>query len=118
MRKAGDDIITALKKAGPIRLRPILMTTFAMIFGMLPIALGWGTGGGGRAGLAIVVVGGLISSTFLTLVFVPVMYLVMDQLRTWSLKHLFRRYAAPDFSGYTRIFKRKQERKYIKGLDQ
>ncbi len=70
----------ALLKAGPIRLRPILMTTLAMIFGMLPIALGTGAGAESRAPMAVAVIGGLITSTLLTLVVVPVVYTLMDDL--------------------------------------
>jgi len=73
----------ALLKAGPVRLRPILMTTAAMIFGMLPIALGIGGGGSGgeqRAPMAVAVIGGLITSTLLTLILVPVVYTLMDDL--------------------------------------
>jgi len=73
----------ALLKAGPVRLRPILMTTAAMIFGMLPIALGIGGGGSGgeqRAPMAVAVIGGLITSTLLTLILVPVVYTMMDDL--------------------------------------
>lgn len=77
----------ALLKAGPTRLRPILMTTFAMIFGMLPIALGTGAGSESRAPMAVAVIGGLTTSTFLTLVVVPVVYVLVDRLRIrgrWS----------------------------------
>jgi multidrug efflux pump subunit AcrB len=70
----------ALLKAGPIRLRPILMTTAAMVFGMLPIALGLGVGGRQRAPMAVVVVGGLLASTLLTLIVVPVVYTLLDEL--------------------------------------
>jgi HAE1 family hydrophobic/amphiphilic exporter-1 len=71
----------ALLKAGPVRLRPILMTTAAMIFGMLPIALGiGGSGGEQRAPMAVAVIGGLITSTLLTLILVPVVYTIMDDL--------------------------------------
>lgn len=73
-REEGMGIREALLHAAPIRLRPILMTTFAMIFGMLPIALSMGEGAKGNESLAIVVIGGLITSTFLTLVVVPVVY--------------------------------------------
>ncbi len=66
--------------AGPIRLRPILMTTFAMIFGMLPLALGLGPGAEIRAPMARAVIGGLISSTILTLVVVPVVYTIIDDI--------------------------------------
>jgi HAE1 family hydrophobic/amphiphilic exporter-1 len=71
----------ALLVAGPIRLRPILMTTAAMILGMLPVALGLGEGGEGRAPMAIVVIGGLITSTALTLVVVPVVFSLIEGLR-------------------------------------
>jgi hydrophobic/amphiphilic exporter-1 (mainly G- bacteria), HAE1 family len=70
----GMSIRDALLHAAPIRLRPILMTTFAMIAGMLPIAMSLGEGSKGREGLATVVIGGLLTSTFLTLVVVPVVY--------------------------------------------
>jgi hydrophobic/amphiphilic exporter-1 (mainly G- bacteria), HAE1 family len=71
----------ALLVAGPIRLRPILMTTAAMILGMLPVALALGEGGEGRAPMAVVVIGGLVTSTMLTLVVVPVVYSLVEGLR-------------------------------------
>ncbi len=71
----------ALLAAGPIRLRPILMTTMAMILGMMPVALALGEGGETRAAMAIVVIGGLITSTLLTLVVVPVGYSLVEGLR-------------------------------------
>ncbi len=78
MRKEGKSTIEALILANHARLRPILMTTIAMIFGMLPIALASGAGAEWKNGLAWVIVGGLISSLFLTLIVVPVVYLVFD----------------------------------------
>jgi hypothetical protein len=74
----GSDYAPALLFAGPIRLRPILMTTFAMIFGMLPLALGLNEGSSGRQALPVTVIGGLLTSTFLTLVVVPVVYERME----------------------------------------
>jgi hydrophobic/amphiphilic exporter-1 (mainly G- bacteria), HAE1 family len=74
MREEGMSIKEALLHAGPVRLRPILMTTFAMICGMLPLALGLNEGSSGRQALPITVIGGLLTSTFLTLVVVPVVY--------------------------------------------
>jgi len=71
----------ALLLAGPVRLRPILMTTSAMILGMLPVALALGEGGEQRAPMAVVVIGGLITSTMLTLVVVPVVYSLFEGLR-------------------------------------
>ncbi len=73
----------AVIQAGRTRLRPIVMTTLAMIFGMLPLFLGLGAGAEGRAPMARAVVGGLLTSTFLTLLVVPVMYTVMDDFGGW-----------------------------------
>lgn len=74
----GMDRLSAILKAGPVRLRPILMTTLAMIFGMLPIALGHGSGSESRAPMAMAVIGGLTTSTLLTLIVVPVVYTLVD----------------------------------------
>ncbi|NCO69291.1 MAG: efflux RND transporter permease subunit, partial [Acidobacteria bacterium] len=71
-RRAGVDRRTALIEAGRIRLRPIMMTTLAMIFGMMPLALAIGQGAEMRAPMARAVVGGLLTSTLLTLIVVPV----------------------------------------------
>jgi hydrophobic/amphiphilic exporter-1 (mainly G- bacteria), HAE1 family len=86
LRKRGLARDDAILRAGPVRLRPILMTTTAMVFGMLPVALGIGAGSEMRAPMAICVIGGLLSSMFLTLVLVPVVYTLMD-----DLSHRFRR---------------------------
>ena len=88
-RDAGDDTKLALENAGATRLRPILMTTAAMIFGMLPVAIGHGEGGEVRAPMGVTIIGGLITSTILTLVVVPVIYSLMDGLvvrsgRLWN----------------------------------
>lgn len=80
-RKAeGESTYNALIQANHARLRPILMTTIAMVFGMLPIALASGAGAEMNKGLAWVVIGGLISSLFLTLIIVPVVYAIFDSL--------------------------------------
>ena len=79
-RARGTDRRTALIDAGQIRLRPIVMTTLAMIFGMLPLALALGAGAEFRAPMARAVIGGLITSTLLTLVVVPVVYSLFDDL--------------------------------------
>lgn len=76
----GASTYQALLDANHARLRPILMTTIAMVFGMLPIALASGAGAEWKNGLAWVIIGGLISSLFLTLVVVPVMYSIFDKL--------------------------------------
>ena len=79
-RAKGVSRTDAILDAGPIRLRPILMTAFATIFGMLPLALGLGPGAEMRAGMARAVIGGMISSTVLTMVVVPVVYTVIDDI--------------------------------------
>ena len=77
LREDGVDAREALLHAGPLRLRPILMTTFATIGGMLPLALGIETGSSTQAPLATVVIGGLITSTMLSLLVVPTLYLLI-----------------------------------------
>ena len=74
LRGEGKNLLDAVVEASRIRLRPILMTSFATIFGVLPIALGIGAGGESRMPLGISVVGGMVFSTFLTLILVPVVY--------------------------------------------
>jgi HAE1 family hydrophobic/amphiphilic exporter-1 len=82
-RAAGRDRRDALIDAGELRLRPIVMTTLAMIFGMLPTALALGAGSEFRAPMAHAVIGGLITSTLLTLVVVPVVYTYLDDFGSW-----------------------------------
>jgi len=89
-RRDGRPRREAVIEAGRTRLRPIIMTTMAMIFGMLPLFFGIGAGGEGRAPMARAVVGGLLTSTLLTLLVVPVMYTYMDDLGSW-LKRKWRR---------------------------
>jgi HAE1 family hydrophobic/amphiphilic exporter-1 len=89
LRRQGMDRRTALVTAGRTRLRPIMMTTLAMIFGMLPLALGIGQGAEMRAPMGRAVIGGLITSTVLTLVVVPVVYSLFDDFAGW----LHRRWA-------------------------
>ena len=72
----------AILQAGPVRLRPILMTTVAMVFGMLPVAFGMGEGSETRAPMGIAVIGGLLTSLFLTLVVVPAAYDLFDDWQT------------------------------------
>ena len=81
LRETGKDISEALIEAGNVRLRPILMTTAAMIFGMMPIALGIGAGAELRQSMGVVLVGGLITSTLLTLVVIPAVYLMVDKMK-------------------------------------
>jgi HAE1 family hydrophobic/amphiphilic exporter-1 len=91
LRAKGRSTFDALMEAGPIRLRPILMTTAAMVFGMFPVALALGEGGETRAPMAVAVIGGLITSTLLTLVVVPVVYTMMDRLTSGRTAQWFSR---------------------------
>jgi len=79
-RLAGEERSDAILDAGAQRLRPILMTTCATILGMLPIALGYGAGAELRAPMAVAIIGGLITSTLLSLIVVPVAYTLVDDL--------------------------------------
>ena len=91
LRSRGLPRREALITAGRTRLRPILMTTLAMIFGMLPLALALGTGAEMRAPMARAVIGGMITSTFLTLLVVPVVYSLLDDLSQWVGRRRERR---------------------------
>ena len=82
-RRAGASLHDALLQAGQVRLRPILMTTAAMIGGMTPLALGLGEGGEVQAPMGRAIIGGVITSTLLTLVVVPVLYTWLDRLAEW-----------------------------------
>jgi HAE1 family hydrophobic/amphiphilic exporter-1 len=93
LQRAGLGRKDALVEAGHTRLRPIIMTTMAMIFGMLPLALALGPGAEMRAPMARAVIGGLITSTLLTLVVVPVVYTLLEDL---ILKLKGHRRASPD----------------------
>ncbi|MEO8678026.1 MAG: efflux RND transporter permease subunit [Vicinamibacterales bacterium] len=99
--REGLSVTDAILKAGPIRLRPILMTTIAMILGMLPSALGRGEGSDFRSPISIATIGGLITSTLLTLVVVPVAYLllarIVERVKAW------RRSPAPRLSPAVRV---------------
>jgi multidrug efflux pump len=79
LRKRGRNAMDAVIEAATIRLRPILMTSFATIFGVLPIAIGFGAGAESRRPLGLAVVGGMFFSTFLTLVLVPVLYTLLSR---------------------------------------
>lgn len=95
LRKRGASVRDALMEAGKLRLRPILMTAFSMIFGMLPVALAISEGGEARAPMAVCVIGGMITSTVLTLVLVPVVYTLMEsathnRVVRWLSARVFR----------------------------
>ena len=87
----GMPLREALIQAGAIRLRPILMTTFALVAGMIPVALGRGEGAQFRAPLGVAVIGGVITSTLLTLLVVPTIYEVLDGVRARTARLLGRR---------------------------
>jgi multidrug efflux pump subunit AcrB len=78
LRDSGMERTDAILKAGPVRLRPIMMTTAATILGMVPIALGLGAGSELRSPMAVSIAGGLVSSTILSLFVVPVFYAILD----------------------------------------
>jgi len=82
LRARGRSRTDAIVEAGQTRLRPILMTTFTILFAMLPLAMKFEAGAESRAPMAVVIMGGVISSTLLTLVLVPVMYTYLDSLQT------------------------------------
>jgi len=94
LRAEGKGVVDSLVEAGIVRLRPILMTTAAMIFGMLPVAMAISEGGETRAPMAVCVIGGLITSTLLTLVVVPVVYslaegMLQSRLVRWMNDKIF-----------------------------
>jgi multidrug efflux pump subunit AcrB len=86
-QREGKSQLEAIMEAGQVRLRPILMTTLAMIFGMLPMAIGLGDGGEQQAPMGRAVIGGVITSTLLTLVVVPVAYTYLDNLGKRAAKY-------------------------------
>ena len=98
--RAGRPRLEALVEAGHKRARPIVMTTVAMVAGMLPAAIGSSGDSGFRAPMAIAVIGGLITSTLLTLVIVPALFTLIDDLERWL---------GPRFAGWINAVDREQE---------
>lgn len=94
-RAQGIERSQALVEAAVQRMRPIIMTTAAMIFGMIPLALGIGPGAEARAPMAHAIIGGLVTSTILTLVVVPVVYTIFDDMQNgkYSIKKLFKKFS-------------------------
>ena len=88
--EAGMTRRDALIQAGRVRLRPILMTTFALVAGMVPVALGRGEGGDFRAPLGVTVIGGVVTSTLLTLLVIPTVYEILADSRDWLAAKLWR----------------------------
>jgi HAE1 family hydrophobic/amphiphilic exporter-1 len=97
-REKGAPLREALIDAGRIRLRPIIMTTLALIAGMIPVAIGHGEGADFRAPLGRAVIGGVITSTLLTLLVIPTVYEIIDDFRSWVAAK-FRR-GAPRAAGH------------------
>src|SRR5881628_2992592 len=91
LRDQGMERHAALIAANHVRLRPILMTTIAIVAGMLPIAFGKGAGAGSRASMAVTILGGQVLCLLLTLLVTPVVYSYFDDLREWSPAALLRR---------------------------
>ncbi|MBF0546618.1 MAG: efflux RND transporter permease subunit [Candidatus Riflebacteria bacterium] len=83
-KEKGAGLVEAALKAGSIRLRPIVMTFLTTILGMLPLSFGYGAGADFYQGLAIAVIGGMTVSTFLTLTFIPVVYVIVDDIIRWK----------------------------------
>jgi HAE1 family hydrophobic/amphiphilic exporter-1 len=86
--EGGMERKAAIVEAGATRLRPILMTSVAIVAGMIPVALGWGEGADFRAPLGRAVIGGVITSTFLTLLVIPTFYDMLADWRDWILRRL------------------------------
>jgi HAE1 family hydrophobic/amphiphilic exporter-1 len=95
-KEQGVELREAIIRAGRIRLRPILMTTLTTICGLIPMALGLGEGAEANASLAIAVIGGLSVSTFLTLVFVPTLYFIVEN---WRASRRAKGFEAPRVQG-------------------
>jgi multidrug efflux pump subunit AcrB len=81
LRAGGTECREAIRRAGSQRLRPILMTTLATILGMMPVAIGLGAGSELRAPMAVAIIGGLVTSTLLSLLIVPVVYASLRRAR-------------------------------------
>jgi HAE1 family hydrophobic/amphiphilic exporter-1 len=90
LRRRGMSCREALLRAGPVRLRPILMTACSTIAGMIPVAIGLGAGAETRSPMGTAIVGGMLTSTVLTLIVIPVVYSLMDDL-SCVVKGLFSR---------------------------
>ena len=86
----GRTVIDAARESAQVRFRPVLMTAISTVLGMLPIALGYGAGAEARSSLGISVGAGMLVSTMLTLVVIPVVYTILDQLQKWVSRILSR----------------------------
>jgi HAE1 family hydrophobic/amphiphilic exporter-1 len=91
LRRGGLDKVEAMRRAAPVRMRPVMMTAFSMILGVLPAAVGVGPGSESRQPMAVATAAGMFSSTLLTLLVVPALYIVLDDASEWVKSHLRRR---------------------------
>lgn len=91
LRKDGESRNDAILKAGPVRLRPVLMTALTSIFGLIPLAIAKGEGSEIEAPLAIAVISGLLLSTILTLVFIPIIYSLVDDGKNYFRKKALKK---------------------------
>ena len=105
LRRRGYERHEAVVLGTQVRFRPIVMTTLTTIGGMSPLALGLGSGSELYQSMAITVIGGLLVSTFFTLLYIPVMYLILDDLSVWSKKRLVALEHAIE-EGFRRLFRR------------
>ena len=87
LRAQGRSIVDAAIESARIRLRPILMTSFAFILGVLPLALATGAGSGARNSVGTAVAGGMLASTFLSIVFIPVLYVIIRTIAPGQTRH-------------------------------
>jgi HAE1 family hydrophobic/amphiphilic exporter-1 len=99
LRAEGMDKVSAMRKAAPVRMRPVVMTALAMIFGVLPAALGVGPGAETRAPMGVATAAGMLTSMLLTLLVVPVFYLALDDASAWLRRLLRREEAARNATG-------------------
>jgi multidrug efflux pump len=84
---AGEDRYNAVTHAAQLRLRPILMTSFAFILGVLPLAYATGAGAGARNSVGTAVAGGMLASTFLSILFIPVLYVIIRSIAPGKIRH-------------------------------
>jgi len=95
LRARGLELFEATKQAAKVRFRPVMMTTFSTVLGLLPIALGFGAGGEARAPLGVAVASGLLVTTFLTLIVIPVVYTLVDQIQQWVMDRISTKSTKP-----------------------
>ena len=93
--REGMDRKSAMIEAGKVRLRPILMTSLALIAGMIPLAIGLNEASRQRTSMGMAIIGGLISSTLLTLIVIPAAFMYLDQLRAW-IEGGFKKWTSAD----------------------